>query len=1036
MKTTDASRHARLGNLAAKFRRAIRGIGIAATVGSCLLTWSGCTRNKYRAKTDREIYYLLDEKRGQSCEQGADIIRIEVDPRSRMFDPFNPDRPPMPEDDPQANRFMQCVDKKKGYPLWEANGRTNIVENPQWWNYLPLDERGVLVLDLDDAVRIGLLHSPDYQRNLETMYLSALDVSIERFRFDSQFFYSRGFNYVRNGVLRGDTTVVRGGPNSASMSKRFAAGGTLIADFANSLTWQIAGPDNFTAPSLLSFTFIQPLLRGGGRDVVLERLTLAERALLTNVRAFERYRRGFYTEIATGAGADTTPSRQGGAFGGAGLGGFDALGTVFANAGGGGFGGGGGAVQNASGYIGLLQDQLNIENQKETITRLQDIYLQYEDSYRELLLTMPTTQTEIPQQQLQVAQALQEVYQAQSTLLNLQTAYEQQLDGFKRTLGLPPYLCIEIKGELLDRFQLISIDLRNRRTQLSNFRAYIGQSNSRILSQTKTERDLETGESYRTIGVEPEVVQELSELAKRVQPAYQVLDEILTSDVPLVRADIEYLKSVIPERRRQLSRLKDIADRERGMVCSLLPLGDFNTTFLEGEGLESLPDELTAELDTLVGKIEAQESELQTLAQSIDATLRNMDGFASDRERFDHISTEILLASQDLIAAINESVLAIQLVQARARNQSAVLPEIDLEPRDALEIARQNRRDWLIRKAALVDTWRRIEFVADDLESVLDVTFSGDVGNLGSDNPFGFFGNDGTLRAGLVWDAPITRIQERNNYRQILIQFQQARRAFYQYEDGVWTSLRTTLRQARQSQLDFEIQRFAVQNAALQISVNEDIRQINETLGQGSGATAARDAVQGINAFLNTQSQLIGLYSTFESRRRVLDRDLGTMQIDAEGLWIDPGPITLETVGGGFSQAVRNYGLTPEEIMRADAEELVCPPIEIVPSDRIPVSEDDDSAIIGAPAIEAPLDNGVQNRRATPFQPVSYVPSRGSVAPTQSQPATQQPVTQQPAATGFTGDATLNRSGRITPRGTQTTTSMDFMGLPTVPSHR
>ncbi len=40
------------------------------------------------------------------------------------------------------------------------------------------------------------------------------------------------------------------------------------------------------------FSFIQPLLRGGGRDVIMERLTLAERTLLYNVRAFERYRTG------------------------------------------------------------------------------------------------------------------------------------------------------------------------------------------------------------------------------------------------------------------------------------------------------------------------------------------------------------------------------------------------------------------------------------------------------------------------------------------------------------------------------------------------------------------------------------------------------------------------------------------------------------------------------------------------------------------------------------------------------------------------
>ena len=89
--------------VAQKFRAAVRRATIAAAFSAGLLGWSGCTRQQYRAKTDREAYYLLDEKRQESCEPGAEVIRIELDPRSRMFDPFNPDRPPMPEDDPQAN---------------------------------------------------------------------------------------------------------------------------------------------------------------------------------------------------------------------------------------------------------------------------------------------------------------------------------------------------------------------------------------------------------------------------------------------------------------------------------------------------------------------------------------------------------------------------------------------------------------------------------------------------------------------------------------------------------------------------------------------------------------------------------------------------------------------------------------------------------------------------------------------------------------------------------------------------------------------
>ena len=80
----------------------------------------------------------------------------------------------MPLDDPAAYRYMQCVDGRRGYPMWEAAGFTNTAENPDWWQFLPLDEDGVLVLNADNAVSIALLHSRDYQQQVENLYFAAL----------------------------------------------------------------------------------------------------------------------------------------------------------------------------------------------------------------------------------------------------------------------------------------------------------------------------------------------------------------------------------------------------------------------------------------------------------------------------------------------------------------------------------------------------------------------------------------------------------------------------------------------------------------------------------------------------------------------------------------------------------------------------------------------------------------------------------------------------------------------------------------------
>jgi hypothetical protein len=49
--------------------------------------------------------------------------------------------------------------------------------------------------------------------------------------------------------------------------------------------------------------------------------------------------------------------------------------------------------------------------------------------------------------------------------------------------------------------------------------------------------------------------------------------------------------------------------------------------------------------------------------------------------------------------------------------------------------------------------------------------------------------------------------------------------------------------------------------------------------------------VQALTDLLNAQNNFMLIYITYEVQRLQLDFSLGTMQLDHEGLWIDPGPI-------------------------------------------------------------------------------------------------------------------------------------------------
>ena len=200
--TVATNFHSQPKTVPPKRTRLARFLLTATLTVSTALSSLGCHRQFYRKQADQEVNCLLHEKSNHLARRPNADLGINVDCRSRMFNPFDLDFQPMPMDDPASHRYMQCVDGRRGYPMWDAAGFTNMVENPNWWQFLPLDEDGVLVLNSDNAVRLALLHSPDFQQQLETLYLSALDVSSERFQFDTQFFGGLGSSYQLDGPRR------------------------------------------------------------------------------------------------------------------------------------------------------------------------------------------------------------------------------------------------------------------------------------------------------------------------------------------------------------------------------------------------------------------------------------------------------------------------------------------------------------------------------------------------------------------------------------------------------------------------------------------------------------------------------------------------------------------------------------------------------------------------------------------------------------------------------------------------------------------
>ncbi|QEG25064.1 TolC family protein [Mariniblastus fucicola] len=849
-----------------------RAIALAILFSICsaqLVMIAGCHRGFYRRQADAEARRLVTEKLGSRWNSATGDVHI--DPMSRMFDPFSADHPPIPPDDPAAHKLMHTVDGKPGYPHWHANGDIEEVENPTWRQYLPVNEKGQVVLSLSDAYRMALIHSPDLQQQRETLYLSALEVSIQRFGFDSQLFsgfnsFLTGRGRFQTGTGSSSTTVENSlGVNGGGLSARRLGitGANFVVGLANTILWEFSGNNTTSANSLINFSVIQPLLRGAGRERIMESLTQAERTLLANVRQLERFRRGFYLEIATGRDAGAGPSQTTSSF-------LNQPGL---------------AGSNVGGYLGLLQQKQQIKNLEFSVAQFESLLKQFRELFERDRIDS-----------LQVAQFESSVYGQQESLLNSRITYKDSLDRFKVLIGLPPDVDVVIEDPFLDGFKLIDDTFPERIEAVKALRDEISDS---VVEFGSTVRQLYRDARLQEEGGEDVDIEnqnldrQLKALLPYMMQARQLVASIKDEDRKRVAEDIKRLGEVRSERLSYLESVKDDieAGRLESQVETLVfteesvPTSQILEYQLENENNER---SLIAKLDGIIAEIDERIARIKNGDQS----------GLSGSEFYEKLERDFAKRIPDLLTEVDGIVLEMALLQSTARTNSIEITNVDIDSDQAFETARCLRRDWMNARGSLVDRWRQIEFFADQLEAQVDLVLTGEIGNAGADNPFRIRYEDGNLRAGFRFDAPIVRQSERNAYRQAQISYQQARRSYYRFEDAISQSLRQTIRNINQDKLLFELNR---QNIQVNIKAVQLARaRLVQPPAPGQDSTlsdvTARNLTGAIQGLTSAQNRYLGLWTEYEVLRRSLDFDMGTMELDPMFEWVDPGEID-ETIG-------------------------------------------------------------------------------------------------------------------------------------------
>ena len=267
-----------------------------------------------------------------------------------------------------------------------AQGEENIAL-PEIPNVTALITNDVWRLSLVDALNIAARNDRQYQRMKEDIFKEALDLDSQQFLFETS------FTGLLLGLLSGDTETrdsqMATGSAGAGFQRTFENGATIAGQLALDVAHLLR--NDWRSIGLTGdLTMTIPLMRGSGRDVVREPLTQAERDLMYAIRRFEHYRQTY-------------------------------------------------AVTVASGYFSVLLSAQTLRNQEDNETFLHDNNKRAEMMFEEARMGS-----------IEADQARSDLLSASEGVVSAKRTYEERLDTFKLTIGLPPESLIELDIQELE----------------------------------------------------------------------------------------------------------------------------------------------------------------------------------------------------------------------------------------------------------------------------------------------------------------------------------------------------------------------------------------------------------------------------------------------------------------------------------------------------------------------------------------------------------------------------------------------------------
>jgi outer membrane protein TolC len=204
------------------------------------------------------------------------------------------------------------------------------------------------------------------------------------------------------------------------------------------------------------------------------------------------------------------------------------------------------------------------------------------------------------------------------------------------------------------------------------------------------------------------------------------------------------------------------------------------------------------------------------------------------------------------------------------------ISQIKVDPADSIKVALEKRLDLLTSRDRLDDSKRNEDIALNSLRTQLDLTLGVERRSLLENKP-SFDLEEPYYTAGLDWELPVNKVEERNSYVQALINLDRAKRDLEDTQDSIKLEILNLCRNLEEAYQSYLIQGKSLELAQKRVEGTDLLLQ--------AGRATTRDLLDAQESYLDAKNSLSSAIVNYLISYLEFLRDTETLEIDEKGVW-------------------------------------------------------------------------------------------------------------------------------------------------------